>query len=142
MFGDKLRTAGEAASDLHGEHDALHGLFDELTRVEGLGELRELLGRLQPALEAHFEREERPSGLYESLGAFEPELRDQLQELVQDHLHLRRTVAHLVRSVEGARLADLDGLLAEAHYLASSLKEHEAAEHALASDALARPPRD
>jgi hypothetical protein len=137
---DRTRPADSltrAQAELEEEHASLRSLVGRLREVPDAAALAALLDDLHGKLKAHFEREEFPGGLYESMGALGPRHADTVGLLVDQHFRFLATVRSLATQAHRSTGPDGAKLLQEAATLADQLRAHEAAEHGLATDLLA-----
>ena len=81
-------TVAHAHEELREDHRRLHALVDRLGAAPDAAALAPVLEELHAALTAHFNAEEKPGGLYDTLGVCVPELRAQLSGLVDDHFRI------------------------------------------------------
>jgi hypothetical protein len=140
MGNDRTRpdsSLARAHAALEEEHRSLRGLVGRLREVQNAVALVALLDDLHGKLKAHFEREEFPGGLYESMGALGPQHADQIRELVDQHFLFLSGVRSLAEQARTAPAAAGPRLLHAAAALAEELHTHEVAEHRLAEQILA-----
>ena len=140
MGNDHTRTDSSLArahAALEEEHRGLRGLIGRLREVQDTAALIALLDDLHGKLKSHFEREEFPGGLYESMGALGPQHADQVRELVDQHFRFMSLLRSLAAEARRATAASAAPLLRDAAALAERLHTHEVAEHRLANQILA-----
>lgn len=119
-------SPARAAVALGREHAELKGLWGRLKTAKNPQALLPVLDELHPRLREHFEHEELPGGLYDTLGARSAEVRD----LVDDHFVLLSAVRGLC--AEARSPAAGQRLLKEAAAVAERLRSHEQKELQLA----------
>ncbi len=132
----------EAPSDqrqaqlLH-QHRDLRRLFDEVeAAAPHLGEVMPLLEALREALRAHFADEEGEGGLAHAVGASAPWSLRRLEDLLAEHPELLDAADRLLargRALLAGPLAEFTG---ETRALLRRLRQHEARETEVLSDAL------
>jgi uncharacterized protein YhdP len=131
-------SVAHAYQELREDHRRLKVLVDRLSAATDLAALAAVLEELHAALTAHFNAEEKPGGLYDTLGVCVPEFRAQLSGLVDDHFR----IAAALREMRDRARQDLgsahDPLLGEAARLARVLGDHEKREHEMVDAAMAR----
>ena len=131
-------TVAHAQEELREDHRRLHALVDRLSAAGDQAALASVLEELHAAVTAHFNAEERPGGLYDTLGVCVPEFRTQLSRLVDDHFR----IGAALREMRDRARQDLgrarDPLLGEAARLAQVLADHERRELAMVDAAMAR----
>ena len=140
MGNDRTRpdsSLARAHAALEEEHRSLRGLVGRLREVQDAVALVALLDDLHGKLKAHFEREEFPGGLYESMGALGPQHAAQVGELVDQHFRFLSSLRSLAAAAREATAAATAPLLTDAAAFAERLRAHEAAEHRLAEEILA-----
>lgn len=116
--------------EIRREHEAIRALVTQLpgeTETSAIeGELRELAG----LLERHFEREEGPEGLHESIGDRALNLLPQVEALSSQHQQIAKNLQSLLEQcTEHANMAET--IRMGARELVDQLEQHEAAENDL-----------
>jgi hypothetical protein len=122
--------------DLEKEHERVMSLLARLRENVDAAKLLSLLDELRSLLIAHFSREQRPQGFYDTLGELAGSRRDELQALIVEHGSI---ISHLDETLEHAKdLPVVDGtdLLARVSKLLETLHDHEEKEHLFAVDVL------
>jgi hypothetical protein len=118
-------TLQKATQDLQDDHSRLHQLIDELGHAGDLAQLSAYLTTLHDRLTAHFNAEERPGGLYDTLGFCAAEFRRPLGQLVDDHFRLAATLRSLRERARAIGGVDVDTLRVDVARLVAALAEHE-----------------
>jgi hypothetical protein len=131
-------TVARAHEELLGDHQRLRTLVDRLRERPEPDALFLLLDELHAALVCHFNAEERPGGLYDTLGACVPELRTQLSGLVDDHFRITAALRDLRERARQDPSRAGDSLQDAAWRLAQVLGEHEKRELAMVDAAILR----
>jgi hypothetical protein len=142
MNNDRPRTddsLARAQAALEEEHRALRNLVGRLREVADATALVPLLEELHGALKEHFEHEEFPGGLYQSMGALGPRYAAQVRDLVDQHFLLLAAVRGLADQARRASPPASPALLRDAAALAEQLRTHEADENRLAERLLEKP---
>ena len=106
------------------------GLVSRIQATRSKSLLPELLKSLHDLLVDHFAHEQFPGGLYESMGANQPEHHETLKVLVREHCEILSAARGLVEHAS-QRPVD-DELHNEIAQVLRMLREHESREHALA----------
>jgi hypothetical protein len=117
-------TIHEATQELEHDHERLHELIEQAGRAGDLVEIGGSLAMLHERLTAHFNAEERPGGLYDTLGFCAPEFRRPLGQLVDDHFRLSATLRELRDRVRGFGV-DLPTVRLDVRRLVQAVAEHE-----------------
>jgi hypothetical protein len=115
----------QATSELRDEHAQLHELIDELGRAGDLAQMSAYLATLHDRLTAHFNAEEKPGGLYDTLGLCAPDFRRPLGQLVDDHFRLAAALRALRERARSAGGGETDALRADLARLVQAVAEHE-----------------
>lgn len=126
----------EIYKDLGDEHTRLLSLLGRIKGTRSVVALLPMLEELHGSLLSHFARETYPGGFYESLGICQPEYRDDLRVLVDEHFRMLSSLRGLI---ERARLDGAEGnpeIVQEVSMVANMLHSHERKEHDLASRVL------
>ena len=131
-------TVAHAHEELREDHRRLHALVDRLGAASDAAALAPVLEELHAALTAHFNAEEKPGGLYDTLGVCVPELRAQLSGLVDDHFRIAAALRDMRDRARQGLGRPHESLVDEAARLAQVLAEHEKREHAMVDAAIAR----
>jgi hypothetical protein len=131
-------TVLQASQALENDHHRLHALIDRLRGSLDLAGLAAALTELHGALSSHFNTEERPGGLYDSLGVCVPEFREQLGELVDDHFRFASLVRDLAQRAREAEGGGADALRADLARFLTALSDHERREHEMVTAAVKR----
>ncbi len=118
-------TIQQVAQELQDEHAELHRLFDEAEQAGDLAQMSAFLSALHQKLVAHFNAEEKPGGLYDTLGFCAPEFRRPLGLLVDDHFRLAATLRSLRERAHLAGGVDTDTLRVDVARLVKAVAEHE-----------------
>ena len=142
MANDRAQTDGpiaRARAALDEEHRRLGDLVGRLREVRDPAALAGLLDELHAALKAHFEHEEFPGGLYQSMGALGPRHAELVRDLVDQHFLLLAAVRGLADQARRAGPPTSPALLPDAVALADQLRAHEADENRLAERLLEEP---
>jgi len=114
---------------LAADHREILELLDRLQLIRDGLDLVRPLEQLHNLLVRHFAHEQFPGGLYESMGAFQPEYHALLRRLIAEHCSLLATVGSILQKARGS---DADNaLLDEVAQLVSALHRHERREHEL-----------
>lgn len=124
---ESVAAAHEALRD---EHERLRALVGRLRARPGREDLAALLHELPGRLAEHFRLEERPGGLYDTLGVSIPDARGQVAQLIDDHFRLVSVARDLA---ETALAPDVPtrALQEEALRVADYLGDHERREQEL-----------
>jgi malate synthase len=131
-------TVLHASQALEDDHHRLHTLIDRLRVSLDLAGMATALTELHGALTSHFNAEERPGGLYDSLGVCVPEFRERLGELVDDHFRFASLVRDLAQRAHEAEGAAADALRADVARLLTALSDHERREQEMVKAAVKR----
>jgi hypothetical protein len=115
----------QASQELREDHSRLHQLIDELGQAADPAQMSAYLNTLHERLTAHFNAEEKPGGLYDTLGVCAPEFRRPLGQLVDDHFRLAATVRALRERARAGGGADVDALRADVAGLVKAVADHE-----------------
>lgn len=118
-------TLEQATHDLQDDHSRLHQLIDQLGHASDLAQMSAYLTTLHERLTAHFNAEERPDGLYDTLGFCAPEFRRPLGQLVDDHFRLAATLRTLRERARAIGGVDVDTLRVDVSRLVKAVAEHE-----------------
>ncbi|HXY41635.1 MAG TPA: hemerythrin domain-containing protein [Vicinamibacteria bacterium] len=133
-------TVQEVAQQLQQEHAELHHLFEEAAQASDLAQMSGFLASLHHRLTAHFNAEERPGGLYDTLGFCAPEFRRPLGQLVDDHFRLAATARNLRERARAVGGVDTDALRVDIARLVRAVAEHENRELEMVRQATGRAP--
>ncbi len=137
-----MKTSFQQASrELEEDHRRLHALVEEIGRIGDRRQVATALTTLHERLAAHFNLEEKPGGLYDTLGVCAPEFRRVLAQLVDDHFRLASTVRDLRERSRDPWGPAWDMLPADVARLAAALADHERREQQMVDAALAREPQ-
>ena len=131
-------TLEKATQELQDDHSRLHQLIDALGHAGDLAQMSAHLTTLHDRLTAHFNAEERPGGLYDTLGFCEPEFRRPLGRLVDDHFRLAATLRSLRERARAIGGVDVDTLRVDVARLVGAVAEHEKRELEMVQRAGAR----
>jgi hypothetical protein len=131
-------TLSQVAQELEDEHVELHRLFDDVGQVCDLAQMSAYLSTLHQRLTAHFNAEEKPGGLYDTLGFCAPEFRRPLGLLVDDHFRLAATLRSLRERARSVGGVDTDTLRVDIARLVKAVGEHEKRELEMVRMATAR----
>ncbi len=118
-------TIQQVAQELQQEHAELHHLFEEAEQASDLARMSAFLTSLHQRLTTHFNGEEKPGGLYDTLGFCAPEFRRPLGLLVDDHFRLAATLRSLRERARAAGGVDTDTLRVDIARLVKAVAEHE-----------------
>lgn len=128
-------SLAQAQDDLCEDHQRMERLAERLRSASDLADLVSGLEELAQALSAHFAHEERPDGLYDTLGLCAPQHRERVRTLSADHERMQGALRSL--AVRGRSLLERSReLRQEASDFAGTLRAHELRELALAREAL------
>jgi len=123
-------------SHMLAQHRSLRETLGRITATSELTHLVRLLDDLHAQLEPHFAEEEAADGLAEVVGAVAPQHVRHLERLMAEHRVLLATLDGLVARGRSL-LSDVVGdYVREVRALSQRLREHEAQETALLSDAV------
>jgi hypothetical protein len=114
-------------------------LRETLGRIAATGELTHLvrlLEDLRAQLEPHFAEEEAADGLVEAVGATAPQHLRHLDRLMAEHRVLLATLDRLIARGRALLSDTVGAYVGEVRALSRRLREHEAQETALLSDAV------
>jgi hypothetical protein len=131
-------TLQQATQDLEQDHSRLHELIDQLVNAGDLAQMSAQLKTLHDRLTFHFNAEEKPAGLYDTLGLCAPEFRRPLGQLVDDHFRLAATLRSLCERARSAGGGDVDALRADVARLLQAVADHERRELEIVQRASAR----
>ena len=130
-------TIHEATQELRSDHDQLHELIERVEHADDAARTGAYLAALHERLTAHFTAEEKPGGLYDTLGFCAPEFRRPLGQLVDDHFRLAATMRELRDRARGVAV-DFPTLRADVVRLVKAIGEHEKRELEMVQAAGAR----
>ena len=133
-------TVEQVAQELQQEHAELHRLFDQAGQAGDLAQMSTFLASLHQRLTSHFNAEEKPGGLYDTLGFCAPEFRRPLGLLVDDHFRLAATLRSLRERARAAGGVDTDTLRVDIARLVRAVAEHEHRELEMVQQATGRSP--
>ena len=133
-------TVEQVAQELQHEHAELHRLFDQAGQAGDLAQMSTFLASLHQRLTSHFNAEEKPGGLYDTLGFCAPEFRRPLGLLVDDHFRLAATLRSLRERARGAGGVDTGTLRVDVARLVRAVAEHEQRELEMVRQATGRSP--
>jgi hypothetical protein len=117
------------------EHERLKELIRALQGAADARAGAAVLEKLMPLLLGHFEHEEAPDGLYESIAHAAPRYHHVLERLSQQHGELL-TAARALSEKVGSEGADWAALAAETSAFVELLLSHEQQETELLNDSL------
>jgi Hemerythrin HHE cation binding domain len=123
--------------DIAEQHRELRGMVQEIEDTGDIGRLVSLLQALRRELQQHFADEEREDGgLAEAVGASAPRHLRRLDGLFREHTQLLATTDQLI--ARGQALLDgmVQDVLRDARDLCGKLRQHEAQETELLTDAV------
>ncbi|MCA9754323.1 MAG: hemerythrin domain-containing protein [Candidatus Eisenbacteria bacterium] len=131
------RDSGAPFQDVMDDH---RGLLERLAAIEAESEperIHEEIRLLIPVLEMHFEREERPGGMFTRVETQDPRQSGEIRALRDEHVALIDTAVSLIERAaltSQQRLPSHD-LVSDVHKFTTHLRRHEARENALLTDA-------
>ena len=128
----QTRSFSDVRAELADEHRQIMHL---IARIESPGadeELPALLTSLHNMLADHFAHEQFPGGLYECMGANNPEHHDILRVLVREHCELLSSARALMEHANAPGTFTATDLHEEVDRLLQMLRQHEMREHELA----------
>lgn len=133
----ELEKPGPAFQDVLNDH---RSLLDRLAVIETEVEVDRVCSELRdlvPILEMHFEREERPGGMFANVRAQDPRQSGEIESLCSDHVLLVESILLLLeRAAEVASFrVPAHDFLVDVHQFTTHLRRHEARENALLTDA-------
>ena len=133
----EIPDSSEPSHEVMDDHRELLERLAEIEEETDPERIQTKIRALVPLLEMHFEREERPGGMFDKVRAQDPRQSGEIVSLRKDHLALVETALSLVeRANETARGSlPADGFLSEVHEFIIHLRRHEAREDALLIDA-------
>jgi malate synthase len=126
-----------ARDELREDHERLHAVLARLRVTPDRRALAALLHELPQLLAEHFHREERPGGLYDTIGLCLSEARGEIGQLIDDHFRLATIGRDLAERALAPGVSTL-ALQAEAIRVADYLAEHERRERELVEATLKR----
>ena len=127
----------QANHELVAEHAQLHELVEEIRGARDRAQALGALARLQEQVLAHFNLEERPGGLYDTLGVCVPAFRRPLAQLVDDHYRISASLRDMRERANAPWGTDGEMLRRDVARLAAALAEHEQRERQMVEQALA-----
>lgn len=133
---DESTQLREIYKELGDEHTHLLSLLGRIKGTRSVVTLLPMLEELHGSLLSHFARETYPGGFYESMGVCQPEYRDDLRVLVDEHFRMLSSLRGLI---ERARIEGAEGgqeIVQGVSVVANMLHSHERKEHDLASRVL------
>ena len=132
------QTVAHAHEALREDHRRLRALVERLGAASDLEALAAVLEELHAAVTDHFNAEEKPGGLYDTLGVCVPEFRARLAGLVDDHFRIAAALRDMRDRARRTLGGVHDPLAGEASRLAGVMAEHEKREHEMVDAAMAR----
>ena len=118
------------------DHRAILEIVGRLEATTDLHVLLPVLEELRDALAAHFAREEGPEGLHELISSMSPNTVASLQNVLGEHSAFTERLDDLIESARACLEGPLAEILRGAAGLSKSLRDHEARETALFTDAV------
>ncbi len=129
------RTASWEAS-IEDDHDAIKEVLGRMQTVTDPKDLLPVLEELRGALSEHFKREEEPDGLHEIVASMAPNSVASLQNVLAEHEVFTERLDRLIEQTRACVEGPQAGILRETSELTESLRDHEARETALFTDAV------
>ncbi len=131
-------TAGHQSWEetIEDDHDVIKGLLGRLDATTDLHVLSPLLEQLRGALVDHFAREEAPEGEHELIESMAPHTVASLQNILAEHPVFVERLDDLIARAQACLKGPMAEILLDAGALAQSLRDHEARETALFTDAV------
>lgn len=130
--GDDARAGESVQREVRTQHLAIDALFDDVRRVLGgddpAREALEKLGRLEQALDTHFDQEDRL--YFPPIAALRPEQKPRLEACMAAHPGFRARLLAIRGHLERDALEEATRTLEE---VAAAFAEHEAAEEEVLS---------
>ncbi len=118
------------------DHHAIKEIVGRMESTTDLHRLLPILEELRAALVDHFAHEEAPDGLHELIASMSPETVATLQNVLCEHQDFLRRLDGLIECVQACLAGPLADVLEGAASLAASLRDHEARETVLFTDAV------
>lgn len=118
------------------DHRAIQEILGRLQATTDLHVLLPALEELRGALAAHFAREEEPEGLHEIISSMSPNTVASLQNVLGEHRAFAERLDGLIDSARACLEGPLAEILRGTAELSESLRDHEARETALFTDAV------
>ena len=118
------------------DHGAIKAILEGLETTTDLHRLLPLCEQLRAALEQHFAREEEPEGLHELIASLAPNTVASLQNVLGEHQGFLERLDRLIASARACLEGPLAEILRDTAALSRNLRDHEARETKLFTDAV------
>ena len=118
----------QIVSDIAAQHQHLHKLVDDLNDCDHV-QLIPLLEELSTLLDDHFMRETGEGGLYESVGAYSEEHKEEVERLQREHILMSSACHGLLARAKLSAEVNEPQLIQEIRDVLDCLNEHEKREN-------------
>ena len=125
----------QIVSDIAAQHQHLHKIVNDLNDCDHV-HLIPLLEELTTLLDDHFRRETGAGGLYESVGAYSGEHKDEVQRLQREHVLMSSACRGLLARAKLSAEASEPQLIQEIKDVLECLNEHEQRENKMVNGLL------
>ncbi len=119
------------------DHKELIPMITELEQSRDPGDIRKQVEALRPWLERHFEEEERPNGMFESIESVDPRHSQDLKGLIHEHRAMIEQVEQLAELAKAAESGQPlhQQLIDSVREFVHLVREHEIVENQLLVEA-------
>ncbi len=125
----------QIVSDIAAQHQHLHKIVDDLNDCDHV-HLIPLLEELSTLLDDHFARETGAGGLYDSVGAYSDEHKDEVQRLQREHVLMSSACRGLLARAKLSAEANEPQLIQEIKDVLDCLNDHEQRENKMVNGLL------